>query len=225
VSEYCKGGDLMESLDKYENFCEQDAGKIIKRLLSAINYCHEKGIIHRDLKPENLMFEGDNCPDNIKVIDFGESLFATVKKMVQQKNVGSLYYMAPEMMISEHNEKCDLWSIGVIAYFLLSGDMAFFGDTAEELKSCVILGEYDYDSDLWDEISKDARDFIDALLTKDINKRLSAEEALTHPWISSIKGCTSCPFHKKASENILKEMKEGKTLKRLKTRTKRTEFQ
>jgi calcium-dependent protein kinase len=82
VSEYCKGGDLMESLDKYENFKEEDAGKIIKRLLSAIYYCHEKGIIHRDLKPENLMFEGDNCPDNIKVIDFGESLFTTVKKMV-----------------------------------------------------------------------------------------------------------------------------------------------
>lgn len=68
----------MESLDKYENFCEQDAGRIIKRVCSAINYCHEKGIIHRDLKPENLMFEGDNNPDNIKVIDFGESLFTTV---------------------------------------------------------------------------------------------------------------------------------------------------
>lgn len=215
----------MESLDKYENFNEQDAGKIVKRLLSAINYCHEKGIIHRDLKPENLMFEGDNCPDNIKVIDFGESLFSTVKKMVQQKNVGSLYYMAPEMMLSEHNEKCDLWSIGVIAYFLLSGDMAFFGDTAEELKACVIAGEYDYDSELWDDISKEARDFIDALLTKDIEKRLSAAEALNHPWIKNIKACDSCPFHKKASETILKEIKEGSTLKRLKTRTKRTEFQ
>ena len=164
----------MESLDKYENFQEQDAGKIIKRVCSAINYCHEKGIIHRDLKPENLMFEGDNCPDNIKVIDFGESLFTTVKKMVQQKNVGSLYYMAPEMMLSEHNEKCDMWSIGVIAYFLLSGDMAFFGDTAEELTECVIKGVYDYDSEIWEDISKNARDFIDALLNKDINKRLSA---------------------------------------------------
>ena len=120
------------------------------------------------------MFEGDNCPDNIKVIDFGESLFTNVKKMVQQKNVGSLYYMAPEMMLSEHNNKCDLWSIGVIAYFLLSGDMPFYGDTAEELTASVVQGVYDYDSEVWQDISDDARDFIDALLTKDITKRLDA---------------------------------------------------
>ena len=82
--------------------------------------------------------------------------------------------MAPEMLLSEHNEKCDMWSIGVIAYFLLSGDMPFYGDTAEELTAMVVKGEYDYDSELWTDISKDAISFIDALLTKDINKRLSA---------------------------------------------------
>lgn len=82
--------------------------------------------------------------------------------------------MAPEMMLSEHNNKCDLWSIGVIAYFLLSGDMPFYGDTAEELTACVVKGEYDYDSELWQDVSEDARDFIDALLTKDIAKRLDA---------------------------------------------------
>ena len=126
----------MEMLDDIEYFGEQEAGLIIKRLLSAVSYLHKEGIIHRDLKPENIMLNWDKCPENIKVIDFGESLFHRDDvEYIKEKQRGTVYYMAPELMQGKgkHNEKCDIWSIGVIAYLLLSGSVPFYGDSVEEI--------------------------------------------------------------------------------------------
>lgn len=113
-------------------------------MLSAIAYCHSTSIVHRDLKPENLLLDSKNN-NTIKVIDFGTSArFDPTKKMKQ--TFGTAYYIAPEVLTSEYNEKCDLWSIGVILYILLSGRPPFDGKDDKEIVKKVRIGSYETSS-------------------------------------------------------------------------------
>ena len=104
-------------------------------MLRAVNYLHSEGVIHRDLKPENIVLNEYKCPENLKIIDFGSSIFKPLdQKSVYQQNIGTCYYMAPEIIEAEsHNEKVDLWSIGVITYFLLSGNVPFYGEEISDI--------------------------------------------------------------------------------------------
>lgn len=98
----------------------------MRQLLSAISYCHERNVVHRDLKPENLLLDREAPDANIKVIDFGTSaLFHSNQKLTQK--YGTSYYIAPEVLRRDYNEKCDIWSCGVIMYILLSGKPPFYG--------------------------------------------------------------------------------------------------
>lgn len=113
-------------------------------MLAAIAYCHANNIVHRDLKPENLLLDSKNN-NTIKVIDFGTSQrFEATKKMKQ--TFGTAYYIAPEVLTSEYNEKCDVWSIGVILYILLSGRPPFDGKDDKEIVRKVRIGHYDLNS-------------------------------------------------------------------------------
>jgi calcium-dependent protein kinase len=129
---------------------EEDAAYIIKQLLSAITYCHCRGVVHRDLKPENILIESisSNGKINIKVIDFGTALFvAPNTKLVG--TLGTPYYIAPEVIRGDYNEKCDIWSIGVILYILLSGHAPFNGDNEKEIMDNVERGEYSFKSKIF----------------------------------------------------------------------------
>ncbi len=122
----CYGGELFDKISEEQYFSEKDAAGILKQVLSAINFCHTRNIVHRDLKPENLLLDKDTDNPKIKIIDFGTSqVFSGDKKMSQK--FGTPYYIAPEVLKKSYNEKCDLWSCGVILYILLCGYPPFNG--------------------------------------------------------------------------------------------------
>ena len=124
---------------------EQDAAYVVRQLLSAITYCHSKGVVHRDLKPENILIEsiGEDGRINIKVIDFGAALFFAPETKISE-TLGTPYYIAPEVLLGNYNEKCDVWSIGVILFILLSGTAPFNGPNDEEIMNAVKKGTYSF---------------------------------------------------------------------------------
>ena len=126
---------------------EEDAAYIIKQLLSAITYCHLKGVVHRDLKPENVLIDSITSSGkiNIKVIDFGAALFIAPETHISEM-LGTPYYIAPEVLMGKYDEKCDIWSIGVILYILLCGCVPFNGPTDEAIMECVKKGIYSFSS-------------------------------------------------------------------------------
>jgi calcium-dependent protein kinase len=154
----------------------------MKQVLSCINYCHQNHIVHRDLKPENILLEQNKEFDQIKIIDFGTSLVIDEGKKLDEK-LGTPYYIAPEVLAKNYGQKCDIWSCGVITYILLSGIPPFNGATDQEIMKKVKIGKFSFSDPIWNSISDQAKDFITQLLTKDQNKRPSAEQALKHPWI------------------------------------------
>ena len=184
IMEYCRGGQLVSEIKSYGPFDEKYTAYVMYQIFSAINYCHSMNIIHRDLKPENILIVSKNKSNNypnIKIGDFGMSKVVE-KNAVQNLVVGTIYYVAPEVIKKKYNEKCDIWSCGVIMYVLLTKKPPFNGDMAEEIIASIEKGEYDLKSPPFDKISKSALDLIQKLLNKDVEKRISAQEALNHPW-------------------------------------------
>lgn len=138
--------------------------------------------MHRDLKPENILLEQNKEFDQIKIIDFGTSLVVEEGKRLEEK-LGTPYYIAPEVLSQNYGCKCDIWSCGVITFIVLSGAPPFNGQNDSEIMKKAKVGKFSFAGPMWNKISEEAKDFITKLLTKDQNKRPSAEEALKHPWI------------------------------------------
>lgn len=132
LTEYCAGGELFDRIQKANNFNEKMAAKYIKQLLSAIAYLHARNIVHRDLKAENLLFESDADDANLKLIDFGVSS-ECFKGNKLKETLGTPYYIAPEVLLQSYDEKCDIWSCGIILYILLCGYPPFNGDNDNEI--------------------------------------------------------------------------------------------
>ena len=186
ITEYCPEGELFNEIIKVGKFDEGQAAFIINQILKAIAYCHKNNIIHRDIKPENLMItnrEKNGCLQ-VKLIDFGTAKIFE-KGHQENKYVGSSYYMAPEIIKRKYDEKCDLWSIGVILYILLTGRPPFDGNDDDEILENVKKGVYDKWAYPFPLLSPHAKDLIFNLLQYDPKKRLSAEEALDHPWFKT----------------------------------------
>ena len=147
ITEYCPEGELFNEIIKVGKFDEGQSAFIINQLLKAIAYCHKNNIIHRDIKPENIMItnrEKNGCLQ-VKLIDFGTAKIFE-KGHQENKYVGSSYYMAPEIIKRKYDEKCDLWSIGVILYILLTGRPPFDGNDDDEILENVKKGVYDNSS-------------------------------------------------------------------------------
>ena len=184
IMEYCRGGQLVSEIKSYGPFDEKYTAYVMYQIFSAINYCHNMNIIHRDLKPENILIVSKNKSNNypnIKIGDFGMSKVVE-KNAIQNLVVGTIYYVAPEVIKKKYNEKCDIWSCGVIMYVLLTKKPPFNGEMTEEIIASIEKGEYDLKSSPFDKISNNALDLIQKLLNKDVEKRISAQEALNHPW-------------------------------------------
>jgi calcium-dependent protein kinase len=186
ISELCNGGELFDQIIKFKNFDEKKASIIMNQLFSAINFCHTNKILHRDLKPENILMESfidekNKKTLNIKVIDFGTAEIFKNKTMLS-KLIGTPFYIAPDVLKNEYNEKCDIWSCGIIMYIMLCGSPPFYGKNETEIFNKIKLGNYSFTQNIWNEISNNAKDLIKSLLQIDHDNRPSAEKALKHPW-------------------------------------------
>jgi calcium/calmodulin-dependent protein kinase I len=161
----------------------------VQQVLSATLHLHEKDIVHRDLKPENLLLESDEDDSPVKLADFGLSAFCK-KGDKLTKAVGTPGYIAPEILMTldedldGYNVEVDNWSIGIIMYILLCGFPPFYAEDDDECFDMIIAGEFDFPSPYWDNISDDAKDLLRKLLVVDPAKRLTAAEALQHPWVA-----------------------------------------
>lgn len=213
VTEICKGGELFDEILNRSKFDEKDGAIVMKQLLSAINYCHKKNIVHRDLKPENMLLEQDKDLEKLKIVDFGTSLTFDPDRALDEK-LGTAYYIAPEVIKKSYNEKCDLWSCGVIMYILLSGEPPFNDPKAdnEAIMKKVEKGKYDLTKGIWKTVSKEAKDLIKKLLTYKPEDRISAEDALQHPWIKEFK----VEVDEEATSNALTCLKAFRSEQKLK---------
>lgn len=185
VSELLTGGELFDYIVSSRHLTEPVAARIMQQVLSAVLFCHQNNIVHRDLKPENLMLESPvTVVENlhIKLIDFGTSCFYDASQPLRQK-LGTPYYIAPEVLGSGYNEKCDLWSCGVILYILLCGYPPFPGKTDDEIIRRVRLGKFTFAHSEFDQVSEQAKNFIKRLLVLNPAERPTAQEALQDPWI------------------------------------------
>ncbi|KAI3882131.1 hypothetical protein MKW92_022012 [Papaver armeniacum] len=183
VMELCKGGELLDRiLSRGGKYSEEDAKAVMVQILNVVAFCHLQGVVHRDLKPENFLFSTKDDTSPLKAIDFGLSDY--VKPDVRLNDiVGSAYYVAPEVLHRSYNTEADMWSIGVIAYILLCGSRPFWARSESGIFKAVLKAEPSFDEAPWPSLSADARDFVKRLLNKDYRKRLTASQALSHPWL------------------------------------------
>jgi len=159
VMEYCPGGELFEKIasQKDQLFNESEACVIMEKLLRAINHCHANNIVHRDIKPENIMIGGDN---ELKIIDFGLSKRSKDKNATLSTIAGTPYYMAPEVLEGEYNYKCDIWSLGVLMYVLVSGYLPFQGENRNEVFAKIQGGKYHFNHPEFQKVSAEGINLI-----------------------------------------------------------------
>ena len=208
ITEYIRGEELFNKIQEVVHFSEEDSAIIIKSVLQAITYCHSRGIIHRDLKPENILIPtGVNKIDYtlLKIIDFGASILKKDDGKISFR-FGTPYYIAPEVLQESYNEKCDVWSIGVISYLLLIGQAPFDGEDDNIICQKIISEEIDYENKKIKALSPEAVDFLKKLLEKNPDKRISSAKALEHIWIKKYAPHTKVnkAFSRKIYKNLSK---------------------
>ncbi|XP_047155377.1 CDPK-related kinase 5-like isoform X1 [Vigna umbellata] len=216
VMELCEGGELLDRiLSRGGKYTEEDAKAVMIQILNVVAFCHLQGVVHRDLKPENFLFTSKEENSELKAIDFGLSDFVKpgifgvllcilpvfqsttvwVKIIVfhrltdERLNdiVGSAYYVAPEVLHRAYSTEADVWSVGVIAYILLCGSRPFWARTESGIFRAVLRATPSFDEPPWPSLSDEAKDFVKRLLNKDPRKRMTAAQALSHPWIKNYK--------------------------------------
>ena len=181
ITEFCEGGELFEQITKKGFYNELEAAKIIKQILQAVNYLHQLNIVHRDIKPENIMLLSHNL--DLKLIDFGTALEVPKGKRLK-KFIGTSYYIAPEVIMEDYDNKCDIWSCGIILYILLSGFPPFNGHSNKQIYNNIRFQKLYFSQDEWKGISKDAIELIKNMLNKNPENRFSAEDCLNHKWFN-----------------------------------------
>ena len=192
ITEFCKEGELFSYIKN--KYSERQLAVLFYQVFSGLWYLHDNKILHRDIKLENIMIskkEKDNESGEelfwVKIIDFGTAkIFEKNKK--EKDVVGSSYYIAPEVLKQNYNEKCDTWSVGVILYMMLVGRAPFDGKDDEEIISKINSGEYNSKEPRLLKHSPEVRDLVSKLLQKDLSRRYSAKEALGHPWFEKYGG-------------------------------------
>ena len=184
VTEYVAGGELFDYIISTKRLSECIAANFMRQILSAIAYCHDNNIAHRDINPENLLLDKEGAEAVIKIIDFGKASIINHRSKNKSKH-GNAYYIAPEIYSnSENNEKCDIWSCGVVLYILLCGKPPFNGRKDEEIVKRVMSGVVSFSDPIWESISNDAIKLIKKMLVVNPKNRISAKDALRDTWVT-----------------------------------------
>ncbi|KAK3400562.1 putative calcium/calmodulin-dependent protein kinase type I [Sordaria brevicollis] len=187
VTDLALGGELFDRICRKGSYYESDAADLIRATLSAVAYLHDHGIVHRDLKPENLLFRTPEDNADLLIADFGLSRIMDEEQFhVLTTTCGTPGYMAPEIFKKTgHGKPVDLWALGVITYFLLCGYTPFDRDSDFEEMQAILNADYSFTPlEYWRGVSDSAKDFIKRCLTIDPSKRMTAHEALQHPFVA-----------------------------------------
>lgn len=189
VMEYMPGGMLYDILANEGYFSEKNAAGVMRDLLNAVKCLHDYDIVHRDIKPENVLAVNKTWPLKVKLADFGLADFVLENSFGEKATCGMYgtpFFVAPEVIRAEtYTPAVDIWSLGVLAYNMLSGKLPFDGNNIKEVLRRVRSGRYTFPDAEWGDISETAMSFIRGLLEIDPKKRLTAREALQHPWMTS----------------------------------------
>ncbi|CAI5695944.1 unnamed protein product [Oreochromis niloticus] len=202
VLELLGGGELLERIRRKQHFSETEASRIMRKLVSAVSHMHDVGVVHRDLKPENLLFTDENENSEIKIIDFGFARLKPPDNQLLKTPCFTLQYAAPEILKYDgYDESCDLWSLGVILYTMLSGQVPFqcqekslTHTSAEEIMRKIKQGDFSFQGEAWRNVSKQAKDLIQELLTVDPNKRIKMCGLRYNAWLQDDSQLSSNPL-------------------------------
>lgn len=186
VMELCTGGELFDRIvsDAPSGFDETSAAQYVRQMLASLCYLHAQGFAHRDIKPENFLLGSPDKDAPLKLIDFGMACRIVSDEKMTTK-AGTPYYVAPEVLKGSYNEKCDIWSAGVLTFILLCGFPPFAGNSDPQILKKVRAGKVVFKSPEWDDISAGAKDITSQMLTMDYAERPSAEALLAVKWLQS----------------------------------------
>eukprot|EP00927_Polykrikos_kofoidii_P062402 TRINITY_DN57215_c0_g1_i1.p1 TRINITY_DN57215_c0_g1~~TRINITY_DN57215_c0_g1_i1.p1 ORF type:complete len:374 (-),score=47.91 TRINITY_DN57215_c0_g1_i1:124-1245(-) len=186
VLDLCEGGDLFDRIQQKNYFPENDCRACIRNLLAGVAYVHSKRIMHRDMKPENILLVSRDNDTNVKVSDFGLAKISRDSKKLPRSTTicGSDFYLAPELIMQEeYGREIDIWAIGVITYITLSGSLPFYNSVLHKLYRKIVERDLGFSEPSWKQVSKGAQDFILRVLQIRPGDRLTAADALNHPWL------------------------------------------
>ncbi|CAD8051707.1 unnamed protein product [Paramecium primaurelia] len=206
--DYCQGGELVERIAKQQStLSEGQVQTIMHKICSAIVYIHDLGLVHRDIKPENIMFSEKDIYSEPKLIDFGlANKYDTTHIKRLKTFVGTPLYLPPEVIDGEYDEKCDVWSLGVMLFSLLCGYPPFYGKNRAQLYENIKSQALVFDRRHWRNISEQAKDLIQKMLMKTPKKRLSARECLKHTWFEM--QFQNVKVHREKSQQLLTQTNE-----------------
>ncbi|XP_051785242.1 serine/threonine-protein kinase H1-like [Erpetoichthys calabaricus] len=207
VMELATGGELFDRIIAKGSFTERDATRVLQMVLDSIKYLHSLGITHRDLKPENLLYYHPGVDSKILVTDFGlASSGNKAGDWLMRTTCGTPEYIAPEILLRKpYTNAVDAWALGVITYIMLSGSMPFEEENRTRLYRMILKGRYSFAGEPWPNVSNLAKDFITRLLTIDPNDRMTASQALKHPWIVTMAASSSMKnLHRSISQNLMR---------------------
>ena len=183
ITEYIEGGTLGQYFKKKKfNFSERQATSIMSQIANGVKYLHQYGIVHRDLKPDNIMITQQNDYGVIKIMDFGLSkIVSPNERMVD--GYGTLSYVAPEVLLrTPYNKEVDIWSLGVILFYMLCGRLPFRGRKEQEVAEKIVYEPLEFDEDDWETRSQKVQDLISCCLQKKKEDIITIDEFINHPW-------------------------------------------
>ncbi|XP_017765919.1 PREDICTED: calcium/calmodulin-dependent protein kinase type II alpha chain isoform X19 [Eufriesea mexicana] len=213
VFDLVTGGELFEDIVAREFYSEADASHCIQQILESVHHCHYNGVVHRDLKPENLLLASKAKGAAVKLADFGLAIEVQGEAPAWFGFAGTPGYLSPEVLKKEpYGKPVDIWACGVILYILLVGYPPFWDEDQHRLYAQIKAGSYDYPSPEWDTVTPEAKNLINQMLTVNPSKRITASEALKHPWICQRERVASV-VHRQETVDCLKKFNARRKLK------------
>ncbi|XP_028313496.1 calcium/calmodulin-dependent protein kinase (CaM kinase) II beta 1 isoform X7 [Gouania willdenowi] len=207
------GGELFEDIVAREYYSEADASHCIHQILESVHHIHQHDIVHRDLKPENLLLASKCKNAAVKLADFGLAIEVQGDQQAWFGFAGTPGYLSPEVLRKEaYGKPVDIWACGVILYILLVGYPPFWDEDQHKLYQQIKAGAYDFPSPEWDTVTPEAKNLINQMLTINPAKRITAQEALKHPWVCQ-RSTVASMMHRQETVECLKKFNARRKLK------------